>query len=93
MFYMFQAVSASISDKLIGLHVSTNILLHIAGRLLKKLCRKNKHDQSNLITHNQSQNKHGSLTFIYFLNTARMSSLKLGCRTVRRRSMEMTGSV
>uniref|UniRef100_A0A0E9VI88 Uncharacterized protein n=1 Tax=Anguilla anguilla TaxID=7936 RepID=A0A0E9VI88_ANGAN len=30
---------------------------------------------------------------MYFLKTARMSSLKLGCSTVLRRSMDSTGSV
>lgn len=42
MFYMFKAVSASISDKLVRLDVSSNILFHIAGRLLKKLQKKSK---------------------------------------------------
>lgn len=55
MLYMFQAVSASVSDKLVRLDVSSNILFHITGRLLKKLCKK-KHDQSNSSTHNRSQN-------------------------------------
>ncbi len=41
MLYMFQAVSASVSDKLLRLDVSSNILLHITGRLLKKLCKEN----------------------------------------------------
>lgn len=40
MFYVFQAVSAGVSDQLVGLDVSSYVLFHIAGRLLKKLQRK-----------------------------------------------------
>lgn len=97
--YMFQNVPASFFDKLISLNVLTNIFIHVLCCLLKKL----QHKQHVKILMSEELKKKPTnthcnplmwpLTFWYFLNTAMMSSLKLGWSTALSRSMDTWGSV